>query len=184
MKHYLSKVLKLKPADCKNKTITIPIFSQNRDLSLNKEISEKIISLKNSPNNSEKINYLQQIGFIPSEDIEGGYKVNYKIYDLCKQSLLYYLFTTITTKIKGKNINLNKINLNEEFLKNISNIYKDIKVVFSCFDYQDEEKKELGELIEKMKKYCENEIKVNVEVCDEKQIVYNVFNYMFVMKSK
>ena len=208
MKHYLSKVLKLKPADCKNKTITIPIFSQNRDLSLNKEISEKIISLKNSPNNSEKINYLQQIGFIPSEDIEGGYKVNYKIYDLCKQSLLYYLFTmknngkeinepiifilfdkkvvnaalftngTITTKIKGKNINLNKINLNEEFLKNISNIYKDIKIVFSCFDYQDEEKKELGELIEKMKKYFENEIKVNVEVCDEKQIVYNVFNYM------
>ena len=208
MKHYLSKVLKLKPADCKNKTINIPIFSQNRDLSLNKEISEKIISLKNSPNNSEKINFLQQIGFIPSEDIEGGYKVNYKIYDLCKQSLLYYLFTmknegkeikepilfilfdkkvvnaalftngTITTKIKGKNINLNKINLNEEFLKNISNIYKDIKVVFSCFDYQDEEKKELGELIEKMKKYCENEIKVNVEVCDEKQIVYNVFNYM------
>ena len=208
MKHYLSKVLKLKPADCKNKTINIPIFSQNRDLSLNKEISEKIISLKNSPNNSEKINFLQQIGFIPSEDIEGGYKVNYKIYDLCKQSLLYYLFTmknngkeinepilfilfdkkvvnaalftngTITTKIKGKNINLNKINLNEEFLKNISNIYKDIKVVFSCFDYQDEEKKELGELIEKMKKYCENEIKVNAEVCDEKQIVYNVFNYM------
>jgi hypothetical protein len=138
MKHYLSKVLKLKPADCKNKTINIPIFSQNRDLSLNKEISEKIISLKNSPNNSEKINFLQQIGFIPSEDIEGGYKVNYKIYDLCKQSLLYYLFTmknngkeinepilfilfdkkvvnaalftngTITTKIKGKNINLNK----------------------------------------------------------------------------
>ena len=73
---------------------------------------------------------------------------------------------------------MSKINVNEEFLKNISSIYKDIKIVFSCFDYQDEEKKELGELIEKLKKYCEDEIKVNVDICDENQIICNVFNYM------
>ena len=132
----------------------------------------------------------------------------YKLYDLCIQSLVYYLFSlknngkeikepilfilfdkkvinaalfndcAITTKIKAKNINLSKINVNEEFLKNISSIYKDIKIVFSCFDYQDEEKKELGELIEKLKKYCEDEIKVNVDICDENQIICNVFNYM------
>ena len=207
MKHYLSKVLKLKPSECQDKTITIPIFSQNRGI-FNKEISEKIMSLKNSPDNSEKINYLRKIGFIPSEEIEGGFKVKYKLYDLCIQSLVYYLFSlknngkeikepilfilfdkkvinaalfndcAITTKIKAKNINLSKINVNEEFLKNISSIYKDIKIVFSCFDYQDEEKKELGELIEKLKKYCEDEIKVNVDICDENQIVCNVFNYM------
>ena len=207
MKHYLSKVLKLKPSECQDKTITIPIFSQNRGI-FNKEISEKIMSLKNSPDNSEKINYLRKIGFIPSEEIEGGFKVKYKLYDLCIQSLVYYLFSlknngkeikepilfilfdkkvinaalfndcAITTKIKAKNINLSKINVNEEFLKNISSIYKYIKIVFSCFDYQDEEKKELGELIEKLKKYCEDEIKVNVDICDENQIICNVFNYM------
>ena len=48
----------------------------------------------------------------------------------------------------------------------------------SCFDYKEEEKKKLEELIEKIKKYCEEEIKVNLEVCDEEKIVNNVFNYM------
>ncbi len=48
----------------------------------------------------------------------------------------------------------------------------------SCFDYKEDEKKNLEELIEKIKKYCEEEIKVKLVVCDENQIANNVFNYM------
>ena len=207
MKHYLSKVLKLKPAEIKNKKINISIFSQNRNLSLNEEISEKI----KSADKKENINYLEKLGFIPPEEIEGGYKVNYNIYDLCEQSLLYYLFTSknnkeeikgpilfilfnnkvtnaalfnngiITTNVNEK-ISLDNIDISDEkkvmeVLKNVSEECKDIKIVLSCFDYKEEEKKSLEELIEKIKKYCE-EIKVNLEVCDEENTVNNVFNYI------
>ena len=69
IKHYISKILKLKISDCKNKKIIISIFSQNRDLSLiDEEIAEKIKELK-SPENNENISYLQKIGFIPSKEI-------------------------------------------------------------------------------------------------------------------
>ena len=209
MKNYLSKILKLKAAECKTKKITISIFSQNRDLSSNKEISEKIKSLKNK----KDIDCLEKIGFIPPEEIEGGYKVNYRIYDLCTESLLYYLFSsknnneeikepilfilfgnkvtngalfnngTISSKIEENNLSLNNIDITDEknvfeFLKNVKSIYTDIKIVLSCFDYKEEEKKKLEELIEKIKTYCNEEIKVNLVICDEEQIVNNVFNYM------
>jgi hypothetical protein len=65
-----------------------------------------------------------------------------------------------------------------EFLKNVSDVCKDIKIVLSCFDYKEDEKKNLEELIEKIKKYCEEEIKVKLVVCNENQIANNVFNYM------
>ena len=106
LKHYLSKILKLKQADCKDKKITISIFSQNRELSsLNEDIAEKIKAVKsnsinNSVNDPEFTNYLEKIGFYPGEDIE-GYKVEYKLYDLCEQSLIYYLFNS---KIENKEI--------------------------------------------------------------------------------
>ena len=201
-------VLKLKPAEIKNKKINISIFSQNRNLSSNEEISEKI----KTADKKENINCLQKLGFIPPEEIEGGYKVNYHVYDFCEQSLLYYLFTSKNNKeeIKGpilfilfnnkvtnaafynngiistninEKINLDKIDISDEknvmeVLKNVSEECKDIKIVLSCFDYKEEEKKKLEELIEKIKKYCEEEIKVNLEVCDEEKIVNNVFNYM------
>ena len=38
--------------------------------------------------------------------------------------------------------------------------------------------KKFEELIEKIKKYCEEKIKVNVNVCEESQITDNVFRYM------
>ena len=99
IKHHLSKVLKLKQSDLKNKKIIISIFSQNRDLaSLSEDIAEKIKAENNKP---EDINYLRKIGFIPKEDIE-GYKVEFKLYDLCDQSLLYYLFMNSS---EGKDIN-------------------------------------------------------------------------------
>ena len=95
--NYIKKTLKIKPAEAKNKKIIISIFSQNRDLStLYKEVEDQINALSvstinNSINDSESLNYLQKIGFYPSEVLE-GYNVEYKLYDLCEQSLIYYLY--------------------------------------------------------------------------------------------
>ena len=195
--------------------IIISIFSQNRDLSLiDEEIAEKIKELK-SPENNENISYLQKIGFIPSKEIE-GYNVDFKLYDLCEQSLLYHLFNNINNekeiklptlfilfdkkvvnaslfnkdaivnKIKGKGtkgINFNNININDgksilELLKKVNNKYKGIEICLSCVDYKNDEGTKLEKLIENIKKYCQDEIKVNVVTYDENQIAYNVFNYM------
>ena len=220
IKNYLSKTLKLKPADIKDKKIIISIFSQNRELSsLNEEIAEKINAVKsNSINNSVKdpeyINYLEKIGFYPGEKIEGyENKVDYKLYDLCEQGLIYYLFNSKTqnkeikksvllmlfddkvvnaaifnegavfSNVKGKKNYLNNININDEnglmnFLENANETFEGIELVLSCVDYKDDNKEKLEGLIEKIKKYCEEKIKVNVTVCDEKQIGCNVFKYM------
>ena len=220
IKHHLSKTLKLKADDIKDKQIIISIFSQNRELSsLNEEIAEKINAVKsNSINNSvnapEYINYLEKIGFYPGEKIEGyENKIDYKLYDLCEQSLIYYLFNCKTEKkdikksvlfmlldekvvnaaafnegavfsnFKGKKNYLNNININDEngvldFLENANNTFEGIELVLSCFDYKEKDGKKLGELIEKIKKYCEEKLKINVTVCEESQICNNVFKFM------
>ena len=218
LKNYLAKVLKLKPSQTKDKKILVSIFSQNRELSsLNEDIAEKINALKsktinNSVNDPEYINYLEKIGFYPEENIE-GYKINFKLYDLCEQSLIYHLFNAkvnnqiinksvlfmlfdekvvnaavfnegaIISNFKGKKNYLNNININDEngvlnFLENANDTFEGIDLVLSCLDYKENNKKNLEELIEKIKKYCEEKIKVNVTVCDEKEINNNVFNYM------
>ena len=218
IKNYLSKTLKLKPADIKDKKIIISIFSQNRELSsLNEEIAEKINAVKsNSINNSVKdpeyINYLEKIGFYPGEKIEGyENKIDYKLYDLCEQGLIYYLFNCKTqnkeikksvllmlfddkvvnaaifnegavfSNVKGKKNYLNNININDEngvldFLENANDTFEGIELVLSCFDYKEKEGKKLEELIEKIKKCCEE--KLNVTVCEESQISHNVLKYM------
>ena len=220
IKNYLSKTLKLKPADIKDKKIIISIFSQNRELSsLNEEIAEKINAVKsNSINNSVKdpeyINYLEKIGFYPGEKIEGyENKVDYKLYDLCEQGLIYYLFNCKTqnkeikksvllmlfddkvvnaaifnegavfSNVKGKKNYLNNININDEngvldFLENANDTFEGIELVLSCFDYKEKEGKKLEELIEKIKKCCEEKLKINVTVCEESQISHNVLKYM------
>ena len=220
IKNYLSKTLKLKPADIKDKKIIISIFSQNRELSsLNEEITEKINAVKsNSINNSVKdpeyINYLEKIGFYPGEKIEGyENKIDYKLYDLCEQGLIYYLFNSKTqnkeikksvllmlfddkvvnaaifnegavfSNVKGKKNYLNNININDEngvldFLENANDTFEGIELVLSCFDYKEKEGKKLEELIEKIKKCCEEKLKINVTVCEESQISHNVLKYM------
>ena len=220
IKHHLSKTLKLKSADIKDKKIVISIFSQNRELSsLNEEIAEKIKAVKsNSINNSVKdpeyINYLEKIGFYPGEKIEGyENKIDYKLYDLCEQSLIYYLFNSKTqnkeikksvllmlfddkvvnaaifnegavfSNVKGKKNYLNNINISDEngvldFLENANDTFEGIELVLSCFDYKEKEGKKLQELIEKIKKYCEEKLKINVTVCEESQISHNVLKYM------
>ena len=220
IKNYLSKTLKLKPADINDKKIIISIFSQNRELSsLNEEIAEKINAVKsNSINNSVKdpeyINYLEKIGFYPGEKIEGyENKIDYKLYDLCEQGLIYYLFNCKTqnkeikksvllmlfddkvvnaaifnegavfSNVKGKKNYLNNININDEngvldFLENANDTFEGIELVLSCFDYKEKEGKKLEELIEKIKKCCEEKLKINVTVCEESQISHNVLKYM------
>jgi hypothetical protein len=219
LKHYLAKVLKIKQAESKNKKIIISIFSQNRELSsLNDDIAEKINALKsksinNSVNDPEYINYLEKIGFYPGEEIE-GYKIDFKLFDLCEQNLIYHLFSSkvkneeikksvlfmlfdekvvnaavfnegaVFSNFKGKKNYLNNININDEngvlnFLENANDTFDGIELVVNCFDYKGDKKKKLENLVEKIKKYCEERIKVNVIICDEKQITNDVFNYMY-----
>ena len=95
--NYLQKTLKIKHTQAKDKKIIISIFSQNRDLSaLYKEVEDQIkalnvSSINNSLNDNETQTYLEKIGFYPSEIIE-KYKVEYELYDLCEQSLIYHLY--------------------------------------------------------------------------------------------
>ena len=104
---YLKKTLKIKPAEAKNKKITLSLFSQNRDLSvLFKEVDDQIKALSvstinNTLNDADSLNYLRKIGFYPSE-LLGGYKVEYKLYDLCEQSLVYYLYLSYLKKSPPK----------------------------------------------------------------------------------
>ena len=62
--------------------------------------------------------------------------------------------------------------------RNANDTFDGIELVLSCIDVKEEKKKKLEDLIETIKKYCEEKIKVKVTVCDEKEIIYNVFNYM------
>ena len=217
LKHYLAKVLKIKQAESKDKKIIVSIFSQNRELSsLNEEIADKINALKsksinNSVNDPEYINYYEKIGFYPGEEIE-GYKIDFKLYDLCEQSLIYHLFNrkikneenkksvlfmlfdekvvnaavfnegAVFSNFKGKKNYLNNININDEngvlnFLENANDTFDGIELVLSCLEHKEDKKKKLEELIKKIKKYCEEKIKVTV-IEDEKQNTNNVFNYM------
>ena len=210
IKHYLTKILKLKTTDCANKKINVSIYSQNRDLSLlNEEIAEQIKTLKSTQKND--IEYLKKIGFNLSENIE-GFKINFKLYDLCEQSLIYHLFKNksenkeieksvlfmlfdekvvnaavynkdkkILSELNDKKNYLSNININEgdkilEFLENANETFEGIELVLSCVDFKD--KKKYEELIEKIKKYCEEKIKVNVTVYDENDIEKDVFKYM------
>ena len=105
--NYIKKTLNIKPAEAKNKKIIVSIFSQNRDLStLYKEVEDQINALgvstiNNSINDYESLNYLQKIGFYPSEILE-GYKVEYKLFDLCEQSLIYHLYLSNLKNIVPK----------------------------------------------------------------------------------
>ena len=78
------------------KKIIVSIFSQNRDLeNISKEIREKIRNAQDSRCKE----YLQKIGFVPTEEFD-DYKIEYKLYDLCEQNLIYHLYSCYKKKIK------------------------------------------------------------------------------------
>ena len=89
-----------------NQKIVISIFSQNRDDLLKiKNIEDKIKKEKNEMS----LQFLQKIGFIPTAEL-GDFKVEYQLYDLCEQILIYHLFFCKHQKIPfGKNIVLLKL---------------------------------------------------------------------------
>ena len=91
----INHLKKLKIKTNESKKIIISIFSQNRELSKKiPEIEEKIENAKNP----ESIKYIQKIGFAPTEEI-GEYNVEYKLYDLCEQNLIYHLFLLNQKKV-------------------------------------------------------------------------------------
>ena len=214
----LSKTLKLKSSECKDKKIILSLFSLNRELSsLNEDLKDKINAVKsktinNSVNSTEYINYLEKIGFYPGEEIE-GYKIDSKLYDLCEQNLIYHLMLNkikniennksvlfmlfdekvcnavvynegaIFSKVKGKNNYLSNININDEngvldFLESVNETFEGVELVISWIEVNSEYKKKMEELVEKIKKYCEEKIKVKVSVYDDEDINAEVIKYI------
>jgi hypothetical protein len=84
----INHLKKLKIKTNETKKIIISIYSQNRDLA--EKIPEILEKIKNSKK-PKSLKYLKKIGFFPTAEI-GEYKVNYRLYDLCEQNLLYHLF--------------------------------------------------------------------------------------------
>ena len=74
------------------------------------------------------------------------------------------------------NVDISDENKVFEFLENINETMKGIELVLSLVDYKD--KKKIEELIEKIKKFCEEKLKVNIVVYNENDMGKNVFKYM------
>jgi len=92
--YQLEKHLKKQVKD-KEKKVIISIYSQNRNLcKIDKELEEKIKTCQDK--NAKE--YLQKIGFLPNCELE-GIKVDYKLYDLCEQNLVYHLYLSQKKKI-------------------------------------------------------------------------------------
>ena len=115
--NYLQKNLKLSPKDAKFKKILITLFNQNREIALSEENKERILIWKDSKKRDlrEQAKYLEKIGFYPSQILE-GYNVEYNLYDLCEQGLLYHLILS-----KEKNIKIEKSLYFINFDKKVAN---------------------------------------------------------------
>ena len=74
------------------------------------------------------------------------------------------------------NVDISDENKVFEFLENVNETMKGIELVLSWVDCKD--KKKIEELIEKIKKFCEEKLKVNVVVYNENDMGKNVFKYM------
>ena len=203
------KKLKIKPEE--NKRIIITIFSQNRDITkLSKDIEEEIIK---NENNKNSVEILKKIGFTPTP-ILGNYKVEYRIYDLCEQILVYHLFTckykkiafdknilflkfdkfvlnyafysegVISTNLKER-INNDNCKTYEEFIFNFINkankIYAGISLVLSFLDYKEEEKKkQIFELFDKIKKYCTEELEPKVPLVIYRDETIDIYTFKYI----
>ena len=90
---YLKKLIKVK-----EKKIIISIYSQNRNLS---KTSDELLETINNCKDKNTKEYLKKIGFFPNCNLE-GIKVDYKLYDLCEQNLVYHLYLSQKKKIPTK----------------------------------------------------------------------------------
>ena len=109
--YQIEKYLKKQIKD-KEKKIVISIFSQNRNLS---RTSDELLETINQCKDKNTKEYLRKIGFFPKCNLE-GIKVDYKLYDLCEQNLVYHLYLS-----QKKNIPINKSLLFLKFDKFIVN---------------------------------------------------------------
>lgn len=109
--YQIEKYLKKQIKD-KEKKIVISIFSQNRNLS---KTSDELLETINQCKDKNTKEYLRKIGFFPKCNLE-GIKVDYKLYDLCEQNLVYHLYLS-----QKKNIPINKSLLFLKFDKFIVN---------------------------------------------------------------
>ena len=75
------------------------------------------------------------------------------------------------------NVDISDENKVFEFLENINETMKGIELVLSLVDYKD--KKKIEELIEKIKKFCEEKLKVNIVVYNENDMGKNVLFFDF-----
>ena len=212
MIEYLQK-MKINP---ENQNIIISIFSQNRELAkLSKKIEEKI----NIEKNPKSLEFLNKIGFVPSKQLD-DFKVEYKLYDLSEQLLIYHLFLCkyqkmeiaktilsmnfdklvvnyalynegkITSSLKEK-INIQNSRNSDEFvlnfIKNVNTLYGGISLVLNYIDYNEEEKKKnILEMFEKIKKFCIEELdpKVPLVLYKDNSFDINTFKYINLFYNK
>ena len=132
----------------------ISIFSMNKDLSLtNKELEEQI----KSTNNSNDINYIKKIGFIPEKKID-DLIFEYKLYDIYEQILIYHMSLSIQHKEK-----ISKTILILQFDESKANacVYKD------------------GKFFSKLKGEKDNIINTNDINIDEIDKIYNIIKSIY-----
>ena len=134
----ISYLKKLKIKTNETKKIIISIYNQNRELA--KKIPEILEKIQNSKN-QKSLKYLEAIGFSPTAEI-GEYKVEYRLYDLCEQNLVYHLFL-----LEQKKDPLNKTIL---FLK-----FDKLVVNYAIY--------EKGNITIKLKEKSENKSQNNIE---------------------
>ena len=134
----ISHLKKLKIKTNETKKIIISIYNQNRELA--KKIPEILEKIQNSKN-QKSLKYLEAIGFSPTAEI-GEYKVEYRLYDLCEQNLVYHLFL-----LGQKKDPLNKTIL---FLK-----FDKLVVNYAIYDK--------GNITIKLKEKSENKSQNNIE---------------------
>jgi hypothetical protein len=132
----------------------ISIFSMNKDLSLtNKELEEQI----KSTNNSNDINYIKKIGFIPEKKID-DLIFEYKLYDIYEHILIYHMSLSIQHKEK-----ISKTILILQFDESKANacVYKD------------------GKFFSKLKGEKDNIINTNDINIDEIDKIYNIIKSIY-----
>ena len=217
--YLIVNILKKHKIKDKKQKIIISIFSQNKDL-LSKlpELNEQINNTKkdeteNSNNNEnenkiedenedENKKYIKNLGFLPENKIE-DFNLQYKLYDLNEQMLIYHMFLTITKKLKiaksllliefdellvnaaiynkgeiifklkDKNFNnINIDNIDEIFflIKSATSKFDGLEIILSTNNTMEKEKqKKVLEIIEKIKKYCQEVINPPIKIYEYEQ---------------
>ena len=227
--YLIVNILKKHKIKDKKQKIIISIFSQNKDLLLKfPELNEQINNTKKDVNENsndnenenkiedenedENTKYLKNLGFLPDNKIE-DFNLQYKLYDLNEQMLIYHMFLTITKKLKiaksllliefdellvnaaiynkGEIIfKLKDKNFNNINIDNIDEIFYLIKTATTKFDgleiilstnntIEKGKQKKVLEIIEKIKKYCQEVINPPIKIYEYEQndICQDVIKY-------